>query len=186
MINLLKQKNKNNSGFTLVETLVAISIFTISILALMSVLAKGMSDTNYAKQQMTASYLAQEGIEYIRNMRDTSVLSGSSSLDGWNAFISKISVCNLEKLCGFDSSISQIDSNPIFFCSEHNDCRLFVNNGDYNIDPNGADSGFTRTIISDTTNLGNDEIKIISKVEWTQGSGTHNVTFSENLYNWIE
>ncbi len=76
----LKQKNNNRkllsllNGFTLVETLVAISIFTVSILGLMSVLSSGISSTIYAKQKMAASYLAQEGIEYIRNIRDTDVL----------------------------------------------------------------------------------------------------------------
>jgi len=73
-------------GFTLVETLVAISIFTVSILSLMSVLASGISDTNYAKQKMVASYLAQEGIEYVRNMRDTDIISAVNGQAGWDAF----------------------------------------------------------------------------------------------------
>jgi Tfp pilus assembly protein PilV len=58
----------------LIETLVAVSIFSLSILSLMAVLAQGISDTNYAKQRIIAAYLAQEGIEYVRNMRDTYVL----------------------------------------------------------------------------------------------------------------
>jgi type II secretory pathway pseudopilin PulG len=76
---------KQNRGFTLVETLVAISIFTLSILAMMSVLASGISDTNYAKQKMTATYLAQEGIETMRNTRDTYVLYPNSGND-WDSF----------------------------------------------------------------------------------------------------
>ena len=63
-----QQKNK---AFTLIETLVAISIFTMSILGLLSVLASGISNTNYAKQKVAATYLAQEGIEYVRNLRDS-------------------------------------------------------------------------------------------------------------------
>jgi type II secretory pathway pseudopilin PulG len=81
MKKFLKQKNK---AFTLVETLVAISIFTISILGLISVLASGISDTGYAKKKISATYLAQEGIEYTRNIRDTHVLYGGST--GWNDF----------------------------------------------------------------------------------------------------
>ncbi|MFA6585793.1 MAG: type II secretion system protein [Candidatus Paceibacterota bacterium] len=75
MIKFLTNKNK---GFTLVETLVAISIFSISIVAVMSVLGSGISDTNYAKNKLIASYLAQEGIEYARNFRDNDTLNGST------------------------------------------------------------------------------------------------------------
>ena len=88
----IKQKNETcpskpwrSRGFTLVETLVAISIFSMSIIALMSILGGGISNTNYAKMKISASYLAQEGIEYVKNMRDTSALYGGAS--GWNDFI---------------------------------------------------------------------------------------------------
>ncbi len=81
---LFKQKNK---AFTLVETLVAISIFTVSILGLISVLASGISDIGYAKKKITATYLAQEGIEYTRNFRDNSVLFDLNGVDnGWGEF----------------------------------------------------------------------------------------------------
>lgn len=78
----IKQKNR---AFTLVETLVAISIFSVSILGLMSVLASGISNTNYAKQKTMASYLAQEGIEYVRNLRDNAILYQQGA-GGWNSF----------------------------------------------------------------------------------------------------
>src|SRR3990167_10563893 len=83
---------RSKRGFTLVETLVAISIFTVSILGLLSVLSGGISDTSYAKKKIIASYLAQEGIEYIRNMRDNYVLYPSNGT--WNNFKAKLSPCN--------------------------------------------------------------------------------------------
>src|SRR3989344_723402 len=92
-------------GFTLVETLVAVSIFSISILALMSVLASGIANTNYAKQKMIAAYLAQEGIEYIRNMRDTFALFGDGGSPNWTQFRNAINECGTlgnPKFCFFD------------------------------------------------------------------------------------
>jgi prepilin-type N-terminal cleavage/methylation domain-containing protein len=86
MIKFLKQKNK---GFTLVETLISISIFSVSIVSLMSILGSGLSNTGYAKQKMTAGYLAQEGIEILRNKRDNYVLYPASSLT-WTDFESLI------------------------------------------------------------------------------------------------
>ena len=143
---------KNNKGFTLVETLVSISIFSISILGLLSVLASGISNTSYAKQKMVATYLAQEGIEYVRNVRDTSVLYDSSGAQhGWDTFKSTLPV---------SSSLSFYPTSSDF-------------------------SGYVRTIRADT-GLGSDEVKIFSTVTWSQGSGQQSVTFTENLFNWIE
>lgn len=81
-----KKVNKLKKAFTLIETLVAISIFTVSLLGIMSVLASSISSTNYAKQKMIATYLAQEGVEYARNLRDTEVITNGGP-NGWSAFI---------------------------------------------------------------------------------------------------
>jgi type II secretory pathway pseudopilin PulG len=98
---------KLTTGFTLVETLVSISIFTMSILGLMSVLASGISDSNYAKQKMTAEYLAQEGIEYVRNIRDTNVLYNTSGAQvGWTDF-TNLSNTNITPPNPSDSSFSR-------------------------------------------------------------------------------
>ncbi|PIZ86896.1 hypothetical protein COX93_02875, partial [Candidatus Nomurabacteria bacterium CG_4_10_14_0_2_um_filter_30_12] len=56
---------KAERGFTLVETLVAISIFTVSVISLMSVLSSGITGTKFANNKIIAGYLAQEGIEYV-------------------------------------------------------------------------------------------------------------------------
>jgi len=108
MNKFFKQKNKTNNGFSLVETLVAISIFSLSILGLMSVLASGISNTNYAKQKIVASYLAQEGIEYVRNMRDNAVLYPSGT--GWTNFSSPgtINYPAVDDFASFNREITKI------------------------------------------------------------------------------
>jgi type II secretory pathway pseudopilin PulG len=57
-------------GFTLLEALVAVSILMVAVVAPMTVAQKGLSSANYSKSQMIASYLAQDAIEYIKNVRD--------------------------------------------------------------------------------------------------------------------
>jgi type II secretory pathway pseudopilin PulG len=185
MKKFLKEKK---GGFTLVETLVAISIFTISILGLMSVLAAGVSDTTYAKRKVTAEYLAQEGIEYFRNMRDTFVLYSTDSQTGWTNFVAKASPCAPNgSECGFDNSSAPGPSANIFLCSDPNHtCKLYINNGNYNANSlNITDSGFVRKIWVTATGSP-DEIKVSSSVIWAQGSGTYNVIFSEDLFNWVQ
>src|SRR3989338_7743588 len=163
----LKKVNKQNSGFTLVEMLVAVSIFTVSLLGIMSVIASGISDTGYAKKKIIATYLAQEGIEYIRNMRDTYVLYpanggwGDEETDG--SLLEKLKRCkgkngngngNNNTGCGVDSSDNVEQGGFIFKCVENNNdnkCDLYLYNGSYNAYPgnvpSGAlDSGFDRKI----------------------------------------
>ncbi|MFA6257804.1 MAG: type II secretion system protein [Candidatus Paceibacterota bacterium] len=108
MNKFLRQKNK---AFTLVETLVSISIFTMSILGLMSILASSISNTNYVKQKITAEYLAQEGIEHARNIRDTHVLYDISL--GWDNFKSDDSVTDYDSPSGYSNFNREVFLTPI-------------------------------------------------------------------------
>ncbi|MFA5840701.1 MAG: prepilin-type N-terminal cleavage/methylation domain-containing protein [Candidatus Paceibacterota bacterium] len=147
MKKFLKKHNKKNKGFTLVETLVSISIFTMSILGLLFVLSNGISDTGYAKKKLAASYLAQEGIEYVRNQRDNAVLYNATSPQaGWDSFKTPRAI------------------------------SLPVSSSDF--------TGFTRDITIAGVSV--DEVKVTSTVTWTQGSGSFNIVFTEELYNWVE
>ena len=54
--------NKNNKGLTLVETLVAISVLLMAVVGPMVIYSKSITNTRYAGDQITAYYLAQEGM----------------------------------------------------------------------------------------------------------------------------
>jgi prepilin-type N-terminal cleavage/methylation domain-containing protein len=185
---MTQQFLQKNKGFTLIETLVAISIFSMSILGLLSVLSSGIADTNYAKQKVIAGYLAQEGIEYVRNMRDTYILYPSQGLS-WAIFENKVSPVCSNDFCGVDISAPVTDANAIAPCSNMNNCKLYISDGNYSVDSGvGNDSGFVRQIQATPIVVGGvtSEIKVISKVSWTQGSGSYNITLSEDLFNWVE
>ncbi len=187
---------QRSGGFTLIESLVAISIFSLAAVTLMISLGQGLSDTGYVKKKMTAEYLAQEGIEYVRNMRDTYALYTSPSSAGWNNFNSNLtdaSACQGANGCFFNADNLNFNDNtqpiidvPLTACSSSscpNGALLFnPNTGKYGF--SGSPSGFTRKIT--ITQPGANETKVFSTVSWTQGSGTRSVTFSENLFNWIE
>ena len=176
-------KNKTQ-GFTLVETLIAISIFSMSLLGLMVVLASSITNTTYAKEKIIGTYLAQEGIEYVRNIRDTDVLyDATSAQHGWDTFRTGMTPCAVGNECGFNNKIIP---RSVFLCtSESSHCKLYLSNGNYNDSASvGVDSGFVRRIWITTTST--DQVRIFSSVSWNQGSGVVNVTFAEDLFNWIE
>ncbi len=62
-------------GFTLVEALVAISILMVAIAAPMSLAQKGTGATEFSTDQMIATYLAQDAIEAVKNIRDEVALT---------------------------------------------------------------------------------------------------------------
>ncbi len=208
MKEFFKQKNKfingrqtlsEAKGFTLVETLVALSIFTMSILALLSILGQGISDTSYSKKKIIASYLAQEGIEYMRNLRDTYVLyNPEDSAAGWAEFLSRLAAesCQTGDGCYFDDQVLDYgDTSQPILDIELNDCdsscpelRFDKEEGSYGYSGE-EESGFFRRI--NTEEIGDADnnviaVKIFSTVDWTQGSRGYSLTLSEDLYNWME
>jgi hypothetical protein len=181
---------RKNTGFTLVEALVSISIFTFAVLGMISILGSGITDVRYARQKIIATYLAQEGIEYFHNLRDNYMLFNPGI--GWNDFLTKANFkqcTNLANGCGFEDSIPvlplNLNSNNVFKCGVPT-CELNSSNAKYTsaLVP-GADSGFKRVINIDlVTDPDPNKVVLISTVSWVQGSGIYKISLSEDLFNW--
>src|SRR3989344_1227727 len=73
-------------GFTLIETLVAVTILMIGVIGPLAIAARGITDGLYAQNRITASYLAQEAIEFVINRRDSNVLAGNGVFTGISSF----------------------------------------------------------------------------------------------------
>jgi prepilin-type N-terminal cleavage/methylation domain-containing protein len=71
-------------GFSMIETLVAITMLTLAVTAPLTLAGQGLIAANYAKDQVTAFNLAQEAIELVRFHRDNQLIAigrGTSSAD---------------------------------------------------------------------------------------------------------
>jgi prepilin-type N-terminal cleavage/methylation domain-containing protein len=60
----------NPKGFTLIEIIIAIFILSTAVIGIFSAFYFVTSSASGASDQLTASYLVQEGMEIIRNIRD--------------------------------------------------------------------------------------------------------------------
>jgi len=117
---------KNKKGFTLVETLVAITILTFAISGSFVAANSALVAANIARDRLTASHLAQEGIEYVRQQRDNAYLAAyqtnpsTASIVGWNSFISSAGTLSLPPLkSGAPSSFTRsIQATPVIGTDE--------------------------------------------------------------------
>ncbi|MDD3488156.1 MAG: hypothetical protein PHH35_02280 [Candidatus Pacebacteria bacterium] len=67
------QKNRNKA-FTLVEALVAITVVITGILSALILVTRVLYSTRIIQDRLTASFLAQEGMELVRQIRDTNFI----------------------------------------------------------------------------------------------------------------
>jgi prepilin-type N-terminal cleavage/methylation domain-containing protein len=77
LLTLFSKKTATKAGFTLVESMVAISILSMAVTGPLLIAQKGIGSAIYARDQITAFYLAQEAVEYIRNVRDTNRIAAA-------------------------------------------------------------------------------------------------------------
>ncbi len=195
----LSRKNKieRKAGFTLVETLVAVSIFSISIAAMISVVASGVGNTITVKNRIVGNNLAQENIEYLRHLRNR--YAGPGTTTDWNNFVANLSQCNNDQnsgqICAMPD-IAEESPNPEFrVCLDHDECSdlpIYYDSNGYYFQPGpGAPSGATltafRRYFDFYVDLAKpDEAKITVTVVWRERNNTErSVSLSETLTNWI-
>ncbi len=69
------QDAKKEEGFTLIETLIAVIILIVSVVTPLSIASQAIIYSATARDQIIASNLAHEAIDFIRNERDRSALN---------------------------------------------------------------------------------------------------------------
>ncbi len=169
-------QNTRSSGFTLVETLVAISLLTIAIIAPMSLTVLSLAGAMYAKDQLTAYFLAQEGVEAVRSVRDGNILS--TVLGSPTATFNNIPVGGAFTV-DTHTVPATITSCPNGICPFlQTDGVLFGYASGW------ASTRFKRSIT--VTPVNQNELRVQVTVAWlTSPFQNRQFTLSDNLYAWV-
>jgi hypothetical protein len=159
-------------GFTLIETFVATSVLLISLAAPLSIAAQSLRSAYYARDQITAFYLAQEAVEYIQAKRDQNYLTSATWLTGLDECIS--TACSID-FPNFTHTACSTTCDPLLIRDTD---KLFVGPGG-----SGTPSVFTRSvrIVAVTT----DEVDIKVTVSWVSAGISRSFQISEHLFNWL-
>ncbi len=195
------------SGFTLVETLVAITILLLVIVGPMSIISTATHSTNFSSEQVVASFLAQEGIELVQKARDDLVLedfsSGTEDNSAWQDFLDSSGAfgecvdngSGLPEACGLEMATNAAGTVSVVDCNAANrdNCRLYINSNDaqrsrYTHNSGGnAETIYFRTINLQPDPSGIRDVLVTSKVTWRTGEQRREqevemVTYLYNVY----
>lgn len=184
----------NMKGFTLIETLVAIAILTLSVAGPLYTANRAIVAAETSRDQLVASYLAQEGVEYVRRVRDDAYLAAYSaggpdvSNVAWQNFLdsSPAASCRSPQVCTLDPVES--DGSPLSPCPG-NVCAaplyLLANALYSQQNLSGAqETPFVRSVeIRDVPGT-DDEKEVVSSVAWSFHGSAYSVVVADRLTPW--
>lgn len=150
-------------GFTLMEVLIAAFVITSGVAASYMVVQQIFTETFEVSSRLTAAYIAKEGIEIARNIRDTGWLEGDDwddnglALGNWQANYGDYSLTSCAGSCEYSSMNSYIYLD-------------------------GTDSIFKRRINIQRPTA--DSIKVTVDVFWKHRSQLKSLMVQSFLYDW--
>lgn len=151
----------NKRGFTLIELMVVATVLSIGIIGAMNSIRQVFIYARLLSSRLTAAYLAQEGIEIVRNIRDTNWVESSSWDDG---------------ITTGDFEADYNDPGLSFYGNRY----LRVDGGFYNYGL-GEETKFKRKI---NIQKDTDEISVSVIVMWQERGKGYEVEVFEKLYKW--
>jgi hypothetical protein len=172
------------NSFTLLEVILAITILTLAVGGSFVLIQQTVGSVSQVQSRLIASYLLQEGIEIIKNIRDSNWLKGNDFDYG----LEKNSIGE-----GYEVDYNDLDLTPCTLPCDYDNNLHFLGidgNGFYGYDYSlGNETIFKRKItISDKVDLDGDEkadkLKVTVEVFWKERGKNYSISSQEFLYNW--
>lgn len=164
---------EKGAGFTLIEIVTVILVVTVGIVGVFGLAQDTASSSRLVTHELTATYLAQEGIEIVRSVRDSNWLAQRMDEETtWDE--------NLE------SGIYRTDYTQL-----GEDDPLQTTDTDAPLETDGEGfsySGEEESIFAREIELDNqgDQIVVTVTVSFDFGGKERTITTKEILYNWRE
>jgi hypothetical protein len=173
---MLGKLMREKRGQILVEAMIALSIALISITGFLSLLSQSLSVNTFVGHQYTATYLASEGIEIVKNITDKKFES-SRSLGSSVPMMNGITSGNYE--VSYDSST--------LFPVAGSGRRLKFDGASARYQYSaGADTPFVRTVQIEDVRGDGRVMKVVSTVRWQTKGISFAIVLEDYSYYWWE
>lgn len=165
----------SSKGFSLVETLVALAILLVAVVGPISLIGDSLHKIYYARDEMVAINLAQEGVEVVRQMKDSNMLSAVAGVPPWDSGLAPTNY-----IVDAWNSSAPLNSNVT-------DKKVYIDaiTGLYRQGVAGTATQFTREVVI-TDVVPGVEKNVTSTVTWKTGGSTGTLSVSENIFNWAQ
>jgi len=162
------------TGFSLLETIVVLFIVSVGLISIVNLTISSLKAQTLNRNTLIAYQLAQEGLELIRNVRDTNWLSGNTWDDGIEG--SGSGTKYRVDFASWPVEVSGISEATLQLASS-------TNAGFYIHDSNSPSSLFSR-MVTITTATGTASSTVESLVQWTEQGQLREYRLQTILYDW--
>lgn len=164
---------KKNS-FTILEVMLAIFILTTAVGASFALIQQTLIAVSVSQSKLVACYLAQEGIELVKNIRDNNwLLQRSNPTVSW-----KDGLTNGVWEAGYNDLVLSPNLNRNLYIEGATGFYKYINSPL----PGDTETSYKRTV--SITEIGESALEVKTAVEWKERGRTHNIEVVDRLYNW--
>lgn len=166
----------NSRGFTFIETLAALFVIMIGISSFVSLINQSISYTKSSSYNLIAAYLSKEGIELVKNYRDSNFLKAAADPTGTALWTDGLLSCGSGCQADYDDTSFQPFNGAIL--------KLPQSGAKFYNYSNGTDTIFKRRITINPVGAGPDYFSVKVDVIWSEKGRNHVFTVHDNLYPW--
>lgn len=176
-------RKKNNQGQTLMETILAIGLLTTVVIGCLGLGIYSVRIGRFSQNQLIAANLAREGLEYVRNVRDTNWLKGQA----WDTNLSGCATSNWCTLsfnaAGNTWTKTALGAGVTVDTCASDACELKIDPAYYTyyLTSGGTTSGFRR-VFQINPYGSNKQVEV--KVKWFENNQVKYLTLDEILTDW--